>query len=134
VLRNSRALTLAWLHGIQATTLRNPDSIKIATQENLAALADHPTDSRPDIAIRLVEGDTIELILIESKVGSKEGPDQLKRYAEQLAAKKDVHRTALVCITSARLCDRAGRASLSSAATKRSRNSDEIQRVIPIPS
>jgi hypothetical protein len=35
-------------------------------------------------------------------------------------------------VTSARLCDRTGRASLSSAATKRSRTSDEIKRVIPI--
>src|SRR5205814_5015471 len=97
VLHNSRPLTLAWLRGIKATALRNPDKVKIVTQENFAALADHATDSRPDIAIRLVEGNRTELILIESKVGAKEGPDQLKLYAEQLAAKQKqgLQRTAL---------------------------------------
>lgn len=99
VLRHRRELTLEWLRGIGATTLKNPDWIKIGTQEEFAALADHPTDSRPDIAVRLKEGDTIELVLIESKVGAKEGPDQLKRYAEHLTSNKDVHQTALVFVT-----------------------------------
>lgn len=99
VLRDSRTLTLAWLQGIGATTLNDPDFIKVVTQEEFAALAGHNTDSRPDIALRLVQGDTVELVLIESKVGAKEGPDQLRRYAEQLQAKSGVDRTALVFIT-----------------------------------
>src|SRR5476651_1872167 len=71
VLRNCPELTLEWLQGIGATTTHDPDFIDISTQEEFARLADHPTDSRPDIAIRLVEGGQTELILIESKLGSK---------------------------------------------------------------
>jgi hypothetical protein len=99
VLRNSPALTLAWLQAIDATRLQDPESITIATQEEFVKLADHATDSRPDIAIRLVTGNTVELILIESKIGAKQGPDQLKRYAEQLLAKPDLAQTTLIFIT-----------------------------------
>ena len=102
VLRNSEALTMAWLGGIGITTLKNPDAIQIATQEEFAKLAGHSTDSRPDIAIRLVAGGKTELILIESKVPSKQGPDQLQRYADHLADAKNRHalqKTSLVFIT-----------------------------------
>ena len=99
VLRNSRPLTLSWLQAIGATGLKDPDQIKIVTQEDFPALADHATDSRPDIAIRLVEGAKRELILIESKVGAKEGPGQLQRYVDHLASKSGMHRTALVFVT-----------------------------------
>jgi hypothetical protein len=102
VLRNSQALTMAWLSGIGITTLKNPDAIQIATQEEFAKLAGHSTDSRPDIAIRLVAGGNTELILIESKVPSKQGPDQLQRYADHLADSKNrrgLQKTSLVFIT-----------------------------------
>jgi hypothetical protein len=98
VLRNSRQLTVQWLRGIGATTLSNPDSIIIATQEEFDRLAGHTTDSRPDIAIRVVQGAKTELILIESKLGSKQGSDQLQRYAEHLTA-RELENTALVFIT-----------------------------------
>ena len=99
VMRNSDALTLKWLQDMGATSFLCPDSITIATQEEFPALAGHATDSRPDIAIRLVQDEAAELVLIESKVGAKEGPRQLQRYADQLRAKQAARRTALVFIT-----------------------------------
>ena len=71
VLRNSPALTLAWLRGIGVTSLEKAH-VHVGTQEEFEKLAGHSTDSRPDIAIRLVAGEKTELILIESKVPSKQ--------------------------------------------------------------
>ena len=101
VLRNNRQLTIDWLRGINITDLKAPDSIEIATQEEFAKLAHHRTDSRPDIAIRLVQDGKTELILIESKVDAKQGPDQLERYAEHLRAAQDLEKTSLIFITRA---------------------------------
>lgn len=98
VLRNSWSLTVEWLRAIGATTMHQPSFVDIATQEEFVRLTDHPTDSRPDIAIRLVEGDKTELILIESKLGSHQGPNQLQRYVDHLTAKQ-LEGTALVFIT-----------------------------------
>ena len=78
--------------------MENP-AIEIVPQERFSALADHATDSQPDIAIRLTEGEAKEWILVESKLQAKAGPDQLRRYAEQLAARTGLTRTALVFIT-----------------------------------
>ena len=99
VLRDSPAMTMSWLRALGVTQLSDTDDITVATQEEFEALEGHATGSRPDIAIRLSHGDRTELILIESKVGAKEGPDQLKRYAEHLASNTDVQRTGLVFIT-----------------------------------
>ncbi len=98
VLRNCPTLTIEWLKAIGATTMPNPRVVGISTQEEFARLADHATDSKPDIAIRLSEGGETELILIESKLGSKQGATQLQRYAEHLTAKQ-LEKTALVFIT-----------------------------------
>jgi hypothetical protein len=101
VLRNSQTLTLAWLRGIGVTHLGSVDDVKIDTQVKFEKLAEHPTDSRPDIEIRLVAGEKTELILIESKIGSKQHDNQLERYAELLAEKKSeaLEKTSLVFIT-----------------------------------
>lgn len=86
VLRNSPTLTLAWLQDIGATTLISADYIGIDTQERFAKLATHRSGSRLDLTIRLVANGSTELIFIESKLPSKQGVDQLQRYAEQLEA------------------------------------------------
>jgi hypothetical protein len=102
VLRNSPPLTLAWLRGIGITTLENADYIHVGTQEEFEKLATHATASRPDITIRLVSGRQTEFILIESKLQSKQGHDQLQRYADHLEAakrSKDLEKTSLVFIT-----------------------------------
>lgn len=70
VLKNSPALTLAWLRSIKATSLDEADHIKVSTQETFQPLAHHPTASRPDITIRLSVDTKAELIVIESKQSS----------------------------------------------------------------
>jgi len=55
-------------------------SYSIHTQETFKKLESHDTDSRPDISIYFPN----HVIFIESKIGSKEGSNQLKRYAEHL--------------------------------------------------
>lgn len=102
VLVNSHALTLAWLQGIKATTLVNAVSIKVKTQETFDPLPGHSTPSRPDIVIRLSFGERKELIFIESKQDSKQGHDQLARYADHLSAarqREGLQNVSLVFIT-----------------------------------
>lgn len=56
------------------------NNVKITTQYTLSALENHDSASRPDIAIFLDN----RVIFIENKIDSREGYDQLKRYAEHL--------------------------------------------------
>ena len=102
VLRNSPALTMAWLRRIGVTTLGQVDHIYVATQETFEKLAWHSTNSRPDIVIRLVARGKTELIFIESKLPSTQGYNQLQRYGEHLEAakqSKSLEKTSLVFIT-----------------------------------
>lgn len=70
------------------------DTFDISTQLILKKLKNHNTDSRPDIAVFLEE----KAIFFENKVNSKEGYNQLKRYAEHLDNITDANKT-LVYIT-----------------------------------
>jgi hypothetical protein len=98
VLQSDPNSTLAWLRDIDATSLSDVDALIVSTQEDLDALEMHQSGSRPDISIRLRNDQHRELIYIESKVGSIEGDQQLRRYAEHLARRPDTHRV-LVYIT-----------------------------------
>ena len=101
VLRNSDALTIAWLRSLTVTSLENPQ-IEIATQERFEILTGHSSASRPDITIRLQAEDTTELIFIESKLPSIQGEDQLQRYADHLVSEQTKHgfsKASLVFIT-----------------------------------
>ena len=90
-------VTLAWLRDLGATELTSAELL-VQTQEDLPALDTHDTGSRPDIAIRLSDGNRSEIIFIESKVGSKEGDRQISRYIEHL--KRRIERSkALIYIT-----------------------------------
>ena len=110
-------LCLAWLDqsGILPTN-ENYSHINITTQRSFDALEDHQHSSRPDVVMWLSEGgflaETIieqhpdevpiqptDVVFIESKIGSREGEDQLKRYAEQLSSVPDVRHRRLVYIT-----------------------------------
>jgi hypothetical protein len=109
-------LCLTWLY--QSEVLSNSGEysrISVTTQRSFDALASHLHSSRPDVVIELFESIPVEaahdqwseelpvtptdVVFIESKVGSREGQDQLKRYAEQLSAIPDVRRRKLVYIT-----------------------------------
>jgi hypothetical protein len=72
---------------------------RVDTQVSYGQLEGHDRDSRPDMVLRLEAGDQIGLLFIESKIGSTEGPKQLRRYAEQLAAQPKIAERTLVYIT-----------------------------------
>lgn len=109
-------LCLAWLN--QTGVLPNNEDygrISVTTQRPFGALEGHQYASRPDVVIELSEdipaeeGDDerleeahvtpTDVVFIESKVGSREGQDQLKRYAEHLSAIPDIRHRKLVYIT-----------------------------------
>lgn len=89
-------LCLAWLEAAGLLTAPVVDTgqgyICVSTQRSFVALDHHDTDSRPDLMIEIyrspeefVEDDAVtDVVMIESKIGSKEGPEQLRRYAEHL--------------------------------------------------
>ena len=79
-------ILLSWLNMI-LTGERNYTNINVETQVVFAKLEDHLTGSRPDILISLFDEADVDYVLIESKIGSYEGYEQLPRYAEQLAEK-----------------------------------------------
>lgn len=67
--------------------------VRVSSQRTFAALKSHDTDSRPDLLIEVFRSSNEELaesefassiVMIESKIGSGEGPEQLRRYAEHL--------------------------------------------------
>ncbi|BAT53896.1 hypothetical protein NOS3756_28590 [Nostoc sp. NIES-3756] len=92
-------ILLHWLkqHGI--INEENYHSINITTQKYYEPLAHHDQGSKPDIVIELANDATTDVIFIESKVGSTEGVDQLKRYAEILSSLTYPQRRILIYIT-----------------------------------
>lgn len=88
-------LCLSWLEDLDVITpvsVEDRRYIRVTTQKSFVALDDHDRGSRPDLIVkvhRTIE-DTelkrvVEVVMIESKIGSWEGQDQLKRYAEHLS-------------------------------------------------
>ena len=87
--------------------------IRITTQRRFAAPGAHGVYSRPDLVIELTRYDEEEekanladppgpardLVSVESKIGSREGEDQLARYARVLSREPDVGHRKLVYIT-----------------------------------
>jgi hypothetical protein len=105
-------LCLAWLETnglISPGVLEDGEGwyVHVASQRTFAALEHHSTDSRPDLVIEVhrrseesLDGDTAaDVVMIESKIGSKEGPDQLRRYAEHLDRLTDFGSKTLVYMT-----------------------------------
>lgn len=89
-------LCLAWLEAAGLLTAPVADTgqsyMRVSTQRSFVALDHHDTDSRPDLMIEVYRspeesvegGEVTDVVMIESKIGSKEGPEQLRRYAEHL--------------------------------------------------
>lgn len=80
----NKDIFIDWLKHHSIISEDNYSSINIATQKYYAPLAHHDSGSQPDIVVELSNGSIIEVIFIESKIGSREGEGQLKRYAEIL--------------------------------------------------
>jgi hypothetical protein len=106
-------LCLAWLEETGLTTpLRvagaGQEYVRVTSQRTFVALEHHDTDSRPDIMIEVYrssaeepigDGAVADVVMIESKIGSREGPEQLRRYAEHLDEMTGFSNKALVYIT-----------------------------------
>lgn len=75
------------------------DRVRVSTQEVLDSLEHHTTGSRPDMRIELSNEQGNGVLLIESKIGSREGSEQLRRYAELLENMPDIKDKTLVYIT-----------------------------------
>src|SRR5947208_2731301 len=100
VLRSFSELTIQWLSDLGLTDAAKPDKVAVETQEQIDALESHDgLGSRPDISIRINRDHCTELIFVESKIGSREGSSQLQRYADHLAATKDLSKRSLIYIT-----------------------------------
>lgn len=87
-------LCLSWLDDLDLITPvsgENQRYIRITTQRTFMALDEHGSGSRPDLIVEVHHaGEDAELespkdvVMIESKIGTWEGPEQLRRYAEHL--------------------------------------------------
>ncbi|ABE51264.1 PD-(D/E)XK nuclease family protein [Methanococcoides burtonii] len=98
VLENEQSFFLSFLTHFKITEAIEPIAT-IWTQQTYKALDYHFSDSRPDICIEINNASHNELIFVESKIGSSEGYDQLKRYAEQLDQLNHFGKKKLVYIT-----------------------------------
>lgn len=82
--------------------------VRVETQKSFLALGTHDTDSRPDLLIEVFRSSGKELaeeepagnvVMVESKIGSGEGPQQLRRYAEHLDKMPDSGNKTLLYMT-----------------------------------
>ncbi len=103
-------LCLSWLDELELITpISGEDQryIHVITQKPFVALEEHGSGSRPDLIVEVhhaVEDNELnnlaEVVMIESKIGSIEGGDQLPRYAAHLSAMSASRKT-LIYITRA---------------------------------
>ncbi|MFN6535200.1 MAG: PD-(D/E)XK nuclease family protein [Nostoc sp. EkiNYC01] len=92
-------ILLDWLKHHSIISDDNYSSIKISTQQEHQALASHTEGSRFDIVVELSTGLNTDVIIIESKIGAKDGSYGLKKYAEILSNLANVRNRILIYIT-----------------------------------
>jgi hypothetical protein len=90
---------LAWIEHAGLLTETERHGVRVTTQQSLDALEHHATGSRPDMLIEAFDEVGFDAVLVESKIGSREGPEQLRRYAELLRDRSDAREKTLVYIT-----------------------------------
>lgn len=100
VLANDHQLTLDWLVSLGVVQESAADKFTVTTQVKLAPIEGrHDAGSRPDMMIRIRNGERQEIVFVESKVGSREGRGQLSKYRDHLLAVQGVDRCSLIFIT-----------------------------------
>lgn len=102
-------LCFAWLEEVGALSSGSASgTISVRSQRSFGPLEHHGVASRPDLVIEahrpageeFSTGDTLaEVVMIESKIGSKEGSEQLRRYAEHLDGMEGIGGKTLMYIT-----------------------------------
>ncbi len=98
LLESNTSLMHSWLREFRLSNIKF-ENIIVNTQESFDALEAHSSGSRPDIYVELSNEHVRELIFVESKIGSNEGQDQLKRYAEHLDSMDFIDRGVVVYVT-----------------------------------
>ncbi|MEH2075607.1 MAG: PD-(D/E)XK nuclease family protein [Nostoc sp.] len=92
-------ILIDWLKHHSIISDDNYSSINISTQQEHKGLESHTEDSRLDIVVELSDGLNTDVIFIESKIGSRDGNNALKKYAEILSKLKNVRHRILIYIT-----------------------------------
>lgn len=87
-------LCLSWLEDldlIMPVSEEDQRYIHVTTQKSFVALEEHGSGSRPDLIVEVhhasedAESESfVEIVMVESKIGSWEGQGQLRKYAEHL--------------------------------------------------
>jgi hypothetical protein len=96
----SRETLFSWIEHLSLLdTSRYTEPPHVWTQSGFEPLGHHSVGTRFDILIELSDGSCSDWIAIESKISAREGPDQLRRYAQVLAAKQDIRERILLYIT-----------------------------------
>ncbi|MBD2000437.1 PD-(D/E)XK nuclease family protein [Leptolyngbya sp. FACHB-541] len=99
LLKTRTSILVDLLNQFTISSIKQPDFIYLSTQESFDTLANHAHASRPDVFIEVASGDQRDIIFIESKIGSAEGWEQLKRYAEHLNHLHNINNGILLFIT-----------------------------------
>ena len=106
-------LCVAWLEGagLLPRAGRYDDRyVRVSSQRTFAPLEHHDTASCPDLLIEVYwlleeeptnEETVADVVMVESKIGSGEGQDQLRRYAEHLDDMSSFRGEALLYVTRA---------------------------------
>ncbi|WP_182914133.1 PD-(D/E)XK nuclease family protein [Paenibacillus sp. 1011MAR3C5] len=93
-------LLLDFLRTLTGISISSMDIREVTTQKTYAKQVDHISDSRPDMMIRFSDRDKPHILFIENKLGTGEGYQQLKRYADHLRSyEADGCQTHLIYIT-----------------------------------
>ncbi|MEH2164988.1 MAG: PD-(D/E)XK nuclease family protein [Nostoc sp.] len=92
-------ILIDWLKHHSIISDDNYSSIKISTQQEHKKLESHTEDSRLDIVVELSDGLNTDVIFTESKVGSNDGKNALKKYADILSSLPNVRHRILIYIT-----------------------------------
>ena len=91
-------ILIDWLKHHLIISDDNYSSIKISTQQEHKRLESHTEDSRLDIVVELSDGLNTDVIFIESKIGSNDGKNALKKYADILSNLPNVRHRILIYI------------------------------------
>lgn len=95
----SHKLLCDWIVYADLLDINDHSRSHIVSQPKFTALEHHGIDSRPDMLIEILDNQSRDVIIIESKIGSSEGQDQLRRYAEILAELPNIRQGLLLYIT-----------------------------------
>lgn len=89
----------AWIDSLGLIDTGKYSESYVSTQRAFDPLPNAFSGSRPDMLIEASDGHQQAWVVIESKIGSSERPEQLRGYAELLAAQPDLGDRWLIYIT-----------------------------------